>query len=218
MGEHSEISTTGNRPSLTPVSLTDHSIPARRSGDILSNVLTLTVRPVVRGQDLIVEALVTNAKAGHRVPTGITNRRIVLSVGVMDSKGASLGQQQRVYQKVLVDAKGEILNDLASQLLRAARVGKDNRLRAGETRSEEFQFAFPRRSGALIVTAILNYEFQGPGGTVDVEMARAMEVVSFEAMRWRYLALILLAISMLGLLTASMWWLRQKMTMESHVQ
>ena len=62
-----------------------------------------------RGDDngaLAVTVTVSNVTAGHTVPSGLPERRIVVRVHVRDANGAELEMQSRSLGRVLVDARG----------------------------------------------------------------------------------------------------------------
>jgi hypothetical protein len=93
---------------------------------------------------------VNNAGAGHRVPGGLPGRRLVLEVGFETAAVAFRPVEERTWQRVLLDAQGQPLDDAGAIFLRAAREGTDTRLRPGEVRSERFRLVPPPGSRALV--------------------------------------------------------------------
>lgn len=108
---------------------------------------------------------VTNAESGHRLPTGIPARRVVLEVRVLNSRGKVLATQTVEYRRVLQDAAGiEIPADKIEDMFsKAAAVKSDNRIAPKETRREQFVFPIADTSDdRVVVEASMYYLFQVP--------------------------------------------------------
>jgi hypothetical protein len=129
----------------------------------------------LRRDGAAVDAVVTvsNAGAGHRVPGGLPGRRLVLEVGFETAAGGFRAVEERSWQRVLLDAQGQPLEDAGAIFLRAAREGADTRLRPGEVRSERFRLAPPSGSRALV--ARLEYH-DASNPAVSPRIALVMEV------------------------------------------
>jgi hypothetical protein len=98
----------------------------------------LTVRAWLsdeKGALKVVVAL-NNEGAGHAVPTGLPERRIVVTVRALDAAGREIERRERVLGRVLVDAAG---NEAPS--FRAVRVASDDRIAAKATKM--FDFSLP---------------------------------------------------------------------------
>ncbi|MFQ5878163.1 MAG: multiheme c-type cytochrome [Acidobacteriota bacterium] len=120
-----------------------------------------------RGLDLAIESLeraggrgritvtVKNVAAGHAVPGGLATKSLVLTVGVDAGNAELLHRQRRVYLRELKDGEGRILETVPDLFLKAASVGRDSRIRPGESRTERFILPLPR--GARAVVARLEY-------------------------------------------------------------
>jgi len=93
----------------------------------------LTVRASLDDHDgaLVVHATLRNDGAGHSVPTGLPERRVVLRVTTFDDANKRVDRVERAYGRVLVDAQG-----LPAPFYEAARVGSDTRLKVDEQRDE----------------------------------------------------------------------------------
>lgn len=98
------------------------------------NPLKVTANVEARGSALLVSAQLRNAFAGHAAPSGLPGKRIVLRVRAVDGQGNELDRQEVRFARVLVDSAGAEV-----PFYRAARVGSDNRLAAGELRSERLE-------------------------------------------------------------------------------
>jgi hypothetical protein len=92
---------------------------------------------VVSGDDRAIHAAVTlkNVGAGHSIPTGIPGRRLTLRARVVDSARVE-SEDERTYARIVVDESG-----VEVPFYLAVRVASDNRLPAGETRTETFDLA-----------------------------------------------------------------------------
>ncbi len=113
----------------------------------------LTVRVSVKelasgGGRLEVTAVVTNRGAGHKVPTGLPERRVLLRVRALDDAGAVQAEGERVYGRVLTDGEGT-----ERPFYTATRVGSDNRLAPRESRIERFELA-AKDAGHLAVQVV----------------------------------------------------------------
>ena len=145
-----------------------HRMPGGHAPDQLARALTLEWGEITRSSGTIqVRLLVSNTGAGHRVPTGMPSRKLVLEVEAETATG-KLYKDQTVYQKVVVDSEGkEILRD-GQMFTHAATVRRDNRILPGEERMAGFSFLIPSTQTAEL-TARLVYEFSplGPEGATE---------------------------------------------------
>ncbi|WP_410969685.1 hypothetical protein, partial [Salmonella sp. SAL4450] len=66
---------------------------------------------------------VGNLGAGHFVPTGLPERRVVLTVRAIDETGAERRVFEQVFGRILVDDRGA-----PAPFYRAERVASDNRI------------------------------------------------------------------------------------------
>jgi Cytochrome c554 and c-prime len=130
--------------------------------------------------ELRVQVEVSNVGAGHRLPTGLPTRRVVLEVEVRAASGKTY-REQAVYRKIVVDAGGkEILED-GEMFTRAAAIRQDNRIKPGERRVQNFSFLLPPSGGSLELSARLIYESSplGPSReTRRVPFARIEKTIS----------------------------------------
>jgi len=125
--------------------------------DQLRSALKVEIVETVRqGRDLRVTVSVKNVGSGHKVPTGIPSREILLVVNV-DAGGYTLKQERR-YRRVLADKDGAELERDHQFFLHAASVVSDNRIAPREERLERFTFSVPK-SGNFKVEADLTYQY-----------------------------------------------------------
>ena len=81
---------------------------------------------------------VRNASAGHAVPGGLPERRLIVTVRVADAGGAEVGAQTRALGRVLVDASGAEV-----PFWKATRVASDTRIAAGGAWTETLALPAP---------------------------------------------------------------------------
>ncbi len=97
---------------------------------------------VVMGGTGLARVEVSNAAAGHYVPTGSPMRQLVLEVTADPYSGRQL-REERVYRRTLADSQGKPVEREPQAFLRGAKVTSDNRLTPGEKRIETFRFPVP---------------------------------------------------------------------------
>jgi hypothetical protein len=133
-----------------------HTMPGGHSRDQLVRALEMRILEVQRvPRGLRVKVRLRNVGAGHAVPTGSPTRKVILRVEA-ETEGGQRARQERVYQRLLLDAHGvEIRRD--SLLFTAARaIARDTRLAPAEERVEEFWLPLSAE-GNLTITATLTY-------------------------------------------------------------
>jgi cytochrome c554/c'-like protein len=86
-----------------------------------------------RGDRLLVNVTLTNARAGHWLPAGAPGRQLVLRVSLLDASGRELSREERAFERRLVDDQGQ-----AAPFNLARAVGADTRLAPLESRVERF--------------------------------------------------------------------------------
>lgn len=132
-GAMAEVATGAGRRSAVP-----HHGLLGSGGDLRRSALRL--RLVVAGgrEQIRVEASLKNVGAGHKVPTGLPGRRVVLRLRALDAHSLETDRAEQNYGRVLVDAAGVEVPFYA-----AARLASDNRLAPEQTRVETFQLRAP---------------------------------------------------------------------------
>lgn len=147
--------------------------------------LSLLLSPSEHGVSAAV--YITNAESGHRLPTGIPARKVILELRVLDSAGELLDTRTVEYRRILRDAEGnEIPNDrIEDMFLKAASVKSDNRIAPKETRREEFDIPIPEGAkDSVTIEATLYYLFQVPflyPNEMKMEMARDVQTYEIPA-------------------------------------
>ena len=103
-----------------------------------SSALTVHASIEARPATVLVKASVRNENAGHDVPTGLPERRLVLRVTALDASGRKIDGAERSYGRVLVDGTGE-----PAPFYAATRIGADTRIMPDETRDESIELSLP---------------------------------------------------------------------------
>ena len=155
--------------------VTAHEFRGGHSAINLSHAVKLETRAARAGQTVNVEVTVTNAESGHKLPTGIPIRKLVLKVVMKTPQGAEIASGRKVYRKVLCDKYGAIIENVADMFVTATRVFSDNRIAPKESRTEHFTFEVPAWASQFVIEAALNYEYSRPvlsEESVSIEMAK----------------------------------------------
>jgi hypothetical protein len=155
--------------------VTAHEFQGGHSNINLSHAVTLVTRARLSGSRLNVTVSLTNAESGHKLPTGIPIRRLILTVALKSATDAEISSARKVYRKVLTDKYGTIIENAPDMFRKATAVFSDNRIAPHETRVEEFVFVVPETLKEYNIETVLNYEYTRPmlkEESVTIEMAR----------------------------------------------
>lgn len=101
---------------------------------------------------------VTNIGSGHKLPTGIPSRKLVLTFRVKDQAGV-VYEEKREYQKLLAYENKEPIERDDHYFTKAALILKDNRIAPRETREEHFSFLVPYKK-EYILSATIDYLYE----------------------------------------------------------
>lgn len=136
-----------------------HDIAGGSSVPQLKKMLKVGIASVERlGGRVRVVVEITNHGAGHRIPTGLPTKRLVLTLKATTAQGKSF-VAERSYRKVLLNERGEEITRDVDAFLNAARLSSDNRIEPKETRREEFFFFVPRGT-EVVINAQVVYEYK----------------------------------------------------------
>jgi len=154
--------------------VTAHEFKGGHSNINLSNAATLEATATKDEHHLDVKVKITNAESGHKLPTGIPSRRLVLKVSLRSAYDSSeVSAVRKVYRKVLTDKYGTIIENVPDMFLNATDIYSDNRIAPKETRVENFTFEIPKWLSHYFIETTLNYEYTRPILTeenISVEM------------------------------------------------
>jgi hypothetical protein len=122
-----------------------HDLQGGHSVDQLQRAAKVEILEVSKGSDAVrVRVRVTNVGSGHKMPTGIPSRKVLLTGRLKDARGAVLREATIRYQKVLADAQHRPLETDADIFLKPSTILLDNRLGPQESRIEELAFPVTR--------------------------------------------------------------------------
>ena len=138
--------------------ISTHNIAGGHSVTMRKRSVKLDITSVRRFKKRItVTVNVTNHGAGHKIPTGLPSKKMVLKVAIVSDKGVIYDEGERIYQKILKDKNGEILvHDSDIMLGKGETIASDTRIGPKETRKEEFTF-FANEDVPLKVQATVYY-------------------------------------------------------------
>ncbi len=126
----------------------------------LKKTTRLKIKNIIRGKDrMTVTVDVSNIESGHKLPTGMPSRKLVLYCEVRGA-GRNVYKEKVVYEKVIFDKNGfELTSDAEIMLGYGSSIAKDNRLSPKETRTEKFTFYIPGTKRVSVVVW-LDYLYQ----------------------------------------------------------
>jgi Cytochrome c554 and c-prime len=126
-----------------------------------------------RGDSGIVEVEIVNSAAGHKVPTGLPSKQLVLTVKAL-AGGKETFSESRVYQRKVVDEKGQPIRSDGDLFMAASREEADNRIAPKEKRRETFRF--PISAGTMQAEITLTYRYSPPGPEAPRVLVLAREL------------------------------------------
>ncbi|HEX8763819.1 MAG TPA: multiheme c-type cytochrome [Candidatus Acidoferrum sp.] len=150
-----------------------HRMPGSRSVEQLNRAIQSQVSATRQGEKVKVTVKLTNAGAGHYVPTGSPMRKLILEVRFEPFGEGPSSRVERIYARTIQDQKGQTLprEDLA--FLKAAKVVEDTRIAPKETRTETFTFDLAAGRRAR-VEANLDYYYSPMAVTAAEQKIRFM--------------------------------------------
>jgi len=139
--------------------VTAHEFQGGHSQINLAHAVNMNMEATRKNDQVYVTVQITNAESGHKLPTGVPIRRLVLQVSLKNRDNVEISSARRVYRKVLIDEYGTVIENAPDMFLKAANIYSDNRISPKETRVENFVFTLPRGIKKYTVEAVLNYEY-----------------------------------------------------------
>lgn len=140
----------------------DHGVAGGHSVTQLKKAASVSVDCKVTGKEAIVTVFITNKESGHALPTGIPTRKLILIVELFNESNKLIAKDSKVYEKVVADKDGNILNDPADIFMNIDKIVSDNRILPKETRKEIFRFILDKSNKKIKVIAHLKYELSVP--------------------------------------------------------
>jgi hypothetical protein len=119
------------------------------TGDLRKRSLTVKTTMKHTEGRLRLEVLVKNSGAGHYVPTGLPEHRVVLEAFTVDGSDHEIGRTERSYGKILVNEAGEVV-----PFFSAVKQTSDTRFAPEEERSETLELTAPDTAAAVKVRLV----------------------------------------------------------------
>lgn len=135
----------------------DHSLS--HNLDTMKGALKLHLAKSVRskGDRYVVDIDVTNARAGHAVPTGTQPREVILEVVVKDADGRT-ESQKKTFGKKIADVDGKVITPGGAACVNGKRIVENSSINPGETRTARFMFNIkPKEPVTITANAYLSY-------------------------------------------------------------
>ena len=108
--------------------------------DMLKEAVRVNIKDIVRKpEEMTMVVEIENHGAGHKIPTGMPNRKLALLVEVKTGNNQAFSSS-RVYEKIVIDKDRNILSEESDILIKGSKIIKDNRIAPKEVRREEFLF------------------------------------------------------------------------------
>lgn len=155
--------------------VTAHEFQGGHSKINLAHAVSMKTKATKKNGQVYVTVEITNAESGHKLPTGVPVRKLVLKVALKNRENVEISSARRVYRKVLIDKFGTVIENAPDMFLEAANIYSDNRIGPKETRVENFVFTLPKSLKNYTIDVELNYEYNRQLLTteaVKIQMAR----------------------------------------------
>lgn len=138
------------------IEISSHDIAGGHATSKREDSIDIKITSIIKfKQKIEITVDVTNKGAGHKIPTGIPSKKLVLQVSVQSKSGETYQMLQKVYHKSLADSNGDIVIADADLLMgKAVKILSDNRLAPLETRREKFTFFVPDEKDQKVSAAV----------------------------------------------------------------
>jgi len=144
-----------------------HQMPGSRSVEQLNRAIQSQIYATRQGEKINVVVKLTNAGAGHFVPTGSPMRKLILEVRLDPFGDGQEMKAERVYARNVRDQKGGVVQREYLAFLKGAGVVEDSRIAPKETRTEKFSFELPAGRRARVEANL--YYFYSPMALTEAE-------------------------------------------------
>ena len=136
--------------------ISSHDVAAGHALSQRENSLTLKIRDIqINRQKVVVMVEIKNQGVGHKIPTGLPTKKIILQVAIKSKNGEIAHIQEKVYQKLIADKKGKVVSNLVDLMLdKDLKILSDNRIKPMETRLEQFTFFVPEMEGQRVIATV----------------------------------------------------------------
>jgi hypothetical protein len=116
-----------------------------RDANLRGTALTAHAQASWKGDTVVIEVKVTNARAGHFIPAGAPGQQVVLRVTPLSATGEEMSREERIFERRGLAAQGA-----AASLFTSSTTLVDTRIGALQTRHERFELNVPEASQARI--------------------------------------------------------------------
>jgi hypothetical protein len=128
-----------------------------RSPSHLKDAAKVEIGDIIKTDSLwTVTVGVTNSSAGHKIPTGVPTRALLLRINVMDAKHEVVFNTEKVFAKILHDKQGNRLWEASDIFLNAYSIYEDTRIPPMQTRFSTISFQADK-DGEITIEAKLYY-------------------------------------------------------------
>ncbi len=135
-----------------------HDVQGGHSVEQLKKAVSVKLSSINRvGNEVQVVVRLKNKGSGHKVPTGMPTRELVLQLTAL-SGDETVFTGEKVFKKVLTDKKGKVLKTEAEIMLHAYKITQDNRLAPMKDVPIKFSF-YHKADGKITVSAKLFYRY-----------------------------------------------------------
>ena len=137
-------------------SINIHKMAGSRSAAQLNRALKMRLDVTREEGRAKVTVELTNAAAGHFIPTGSPLRQLILDVTARTADGKE-SRAKKIYARTVKDAAGKVLDKEHFVFLKATGAVIDSRLAPEETRKEVFYFESPAGTATEIKASLSYY-------------------------------------------------------------
>ncbi|MBI5442252.1 MAG: hypothetical protein HY900_13705 [Deltaproteobacteria bacterium] len=152
-----------------------HTFPGGHSRAQLLEALDIKILDATRNYGkMTVKLGLTNAGAGHYIPTGNPLRKVTVDFSVYSSTNKRIHHEQVELSRKFTDGAGKPLRTDLDILTKATAVAEDSRIAPGETRTLTFEFMAPDEK--LLVDARVTYKYQNDA---HPKLSREEKLITF---------------------------------------
>ncbi len=116
-----------------------------RERSLAGTGIEISARVQGTGATITVDATLTNKKAGHHLPAGMSGRQLILRVRAIDDDGKEIARKERIFERRLVDDRGRPV-----PFYEATRLDTDTRIGPKAKREEKLELKVPTAAKLLI--------------------------------------------------------------------
>jgi len=147
-----------------------HAIPGGRNMAQVRRAVSLDIVSLEKSSGSVeLRVAVTNAGSGHKIPTGMPSKQIILEVSTSWNNFAR--SERFIFGRRIVDDAGNRLRTVADMMTRGASIPSDTRLRPGQRREFSYTLPAPIDADTKLVVRLF-YESTEPAAAAGEEIHR----------------------------------------------